>query len=74
MNIINIFRLCNNDKIYIVWCSTDLVVESTARNAHDRDYNVNILEDCCSAANINDHNNSISTMKKNSNILNIKNT
>ena len=62
----------NIAEIYLAGCSTDLVVESTARDAHDRDYNVNILKDCCAAANINDHNNSISTMKKICNIINIK--
>ena len=61
------------DDIYLAWCSTDLVVESTARDAHDRDYTVNILEDCCVAANITDHDNSISTMKKFSNIIDVKN-
>ena len=71
-NLNRILKKYNIDEIYLTWCSTDLVVESTSRDAHDRDYTVNILEDCCAAANINDHNNSISTMKKISNIIKVK--
>lgn len=72
-NLNDILKKYNVDEIYLAWCSTDLVVESTARDAHDRDYIINILEDCCAAANIDDHNSSISTIKKISNIINVKN-
>lgn len=45
----------NVSEILIAGVSTDLAVSSTARDAHDRDYKVIILEDCCAAANTEDH-------------------
>ncbi len=44
--------------------ATDLAVSSCARDAHDRDYNVTILENCCTAANIQDHKNAIESLEK----------
>ena len=41
--------------IVICGLSTDLSVATTASEAHDRDYHVTILEDCCVAACENDH-------------------
>ena len=64
-----ILRNNNIEEIYLAGCSTDLVVESTARDAHDRDYQVSILNDCCVAANINDHKNSLKVMEKFCNIV-----
>lgn len=49
--------------LYIAGVSTDLAVEAAARDAHDRDYNVIVLSDCCAAAD-EDHKNSIRTLKK----------
>jgi ureidoacrylate peracid hydrolase len=51
-------------EIYLCGVATDLVVQAAARDAHDRDYSVNILSDCCAAANFEDHNNSLSTLEK----------
>lgn len=50
--------------VYLAWCSTDLAIESACRDAHDRDYNIFVLEKCCSAGNIEDHNNSIKILSK----------
>ena len=52
------------DEVYLCGVSTDLVVQSAARDAHDRDYKVTILKDCCAAANDEDHNSSLSTLEK----------
>ena len=52
------------DTIYLAGVSTDLAVEATARDAHDRDYTVVVVEDCCAAASGLDHKNSLETMKK----------
>jgi len=57
--------------IYIAGVSTDLAVESAARDAHDRDYNVNVLEDCCVAGSDDDHKKSIITLAKISNIVTV---
>ena len=51
-------------EVYLCGVATDLVVQSAARDAHDRDYKVNVLSDCCAAANKEDHNNSLSTLEK----------
>ena len=68
-NLNNILKKHNIDEIYLAWCSTDLVVESTARDAHDRDYTVNILKDCCVSINDKDHNCAIKIMDKFANII-----
>jgi nicotinamidase-related amidase len=52
------------DTLYIAGVSTDLAVSSTVRDAHDRDYKVIVLEDCCAAASIEDHENSIKSLSK----------
>ena len=59
--------LRNNDikTLLIAGCSTDLAIQSTVRDAHDRDFNVNVVSECCAAATIEDHEASIAMMKKN---------
>ncbi|GEM_PF-126906 len=52
------------DELLLCGVSTDLVVQSCARDAHDRDYKVIILADCCVAGNKADHENSLETLKK----------
>jgi nicotinamidase-related amidase len=51
-------------EVFLCGVSTDLVVQSTAREAHDRDYKVNVLSDCCVAGNKADNENSLETLKK----------
>ncbi len=50
--------------ITIIWVATDLAVESAVRDAHDRDYNVSVIADCCVAANMKDHEKSVNFMGK----------
>lgn len=47
-----------------VGCATDLAVNSAVREAHDRDYIVTVLSDCCIAANDNDHISTLELLKK----------
>ncbi len=55
----------NNIKsLYLAGVATDIVVESAARDAHDRDYNIYIVENCCAAGSDNEHNNGIQTLQK----------
>lgn len=54
----------NVNTLYIAGVSTDLAVSNTVRDAHDKDYNVIVLEDCCAAASIEEHNNSIKSLSK----------
>ena len=51
-------------EVVLAGVATDMVVESTAREAHDRDFIVTILQDCCIAANREDHQRSLLNMKK----------
>ena len=50
--------------VYFCGVSTDLVVQCAARDAHDRDYNVHVLSDCCAAGSEEDHENSLNTFRK----------
>ena len=54
----------NIDSILIAGVATDLAVASTVREAHDRDYNITIIADCCAAANDEDHKNSLQLLSK----------
>ena len=51
-------------EVYLAGVATDMVVESTARDAHDRDYQVNVIADCCIAANDEDQQRSLTNMAK----------
>ena len=50
--------------VFLAGVSTDLVVESTAREAHDRDFTVHVVADCCIAANEEDQQRSLTSMEK----------
>jgi len=50
-------------EVFSAGVATDLVVESTARDAHDRDFVVNVIADCCIAANDEDQERSLTNMK-----------
>tara|TARA_Y100000310_G_scaffold138709_2_gene137743 strand:+ start:2582 stop:3160 length:579 start_codon:yes stop_codon:yes gene_type:complete len=51
-------------ELYLCGVSTDLVVQSAARDGHDRDYKINVLSDCCAAGSKKDHINSLTTLEK----------
>ncbi len=68
----NLDLILRNNQIntlYLTWVSTDLVVESTARDAHDKDFNINIISNCCAAANEEEHQKSLNTLQKIWNII-----
>jgi len=52
------------EELYICGVATDLAVQAATRDAHDRDISVTVVEDCCGAANENDHRNSLITLAK----------
>ncbi len=56
-------------ELFLIGVATDMVVESTAREAHDRDFVVTIISDCCIAANDKDHQRSLENMQKLSTIV-----
>jgi biuret amidohydrolase len=51
-------------EVLLAGCSTDLAVEAAARDAHDRDFKVTVLSDCCAAASEEDHQGSLITLAK----------
>jgi ureidoacrylate peracid hydrolase len=50
--------------VFLAGVATDLAVQSAARDAHDRDFIVMVLADCCAAANDSDHQNSLAVLSK----------
>jgi nicotinamidase-related amidase len=57
-------------EVYLTGVATDMVVESTAREAHDRDLTVSVIADCCIAASDEDQQRSLTNMKKLASIVN----
>ena len=55
--------------VYLTGVATDMVVESTAREAHDRDFAVYVIADCCIAASSEDQERTLTNMKKLATIL-----
>jgi len=57
-------RELNIDKVLLAGVATDLAVQSAARDAHDRDFEVEVVANCCAAANEADHDTALNTMRK----------
>lgn len=56
-------------QLYICGVSTDMTVQTTAREAHDRDYKVVIIEDACGAMTKELHENTIKSLEQISTIV-----
>lgn len=59
-----ILRTLKVDTLLLGGVATDLAVQSTAQDAHDRDYRVVVLEDLCGAGSEDDHKNALHTLAK----------
>ena len=59
-----ILKTLKIDTVLLGGVATDLVVQSTARDAHDRDYRVVVLEDLCGAGSEEDHADALRTLAK----------
>lgn len=57
-------RAKNIKRIYCSGVSTQAVVQATVRDAHDRDYEVIVIEDCCAAHDATEHQNSINSISR----------
>lgn len=57
-------RDLNVGRVLLAGVATDLAVQSAARDAHDRDFEVEVLAQCCAAANEADHGTALNTMRK----------
>jgi nicotinamidase-related amidase len=55
-------RLMGVRRIYCSGVSTQAVVQATVRDAHDRDFDVHVIEDCCAAHSEDEHRNSIQSI------------
>lgn len=64
-----ILRANKIEKLIIAGVSTTWAVQATARDAHDRDYEVLILEEACASATKEEHNYSIGVLKRISRII-----
>jgi nicotinamidase-related amidase len=51
-------------RIYCSGVSTQAVVQATVRDAHDRDFEVVVLDDCCAAHSAQEHGNSIQSISR----------
>lgn len=51
-------------EVVLAGVATDLAVQSAARDAHDLDYSVTVIADCCAAATDEDHESSLKTLRK----------
>ncbi len=64
-------RTHHMEHVYFSGVATDLVVQSAARDAHDRDFEVYVLADCCADSDESTHNAALKSLAKFSNILSI---
>lgn len=60
----SILRLHGVKRVTLAGVATDLAVEAAARDAHDRDFDVEIAAEACAAASVEDHQRSLETMAK----------
>ena len=61
-NLETYLRAAQIGRIYCSGVSTQAVVQATVRDAHDRDYEVVLLEDCCAAHSAEEHQNSVQSL------------
>lgn len=61
------------EELFICGVATDLAVQAATRDAHDRDIPVIVVEDCCGAANEDDHKNSLVPLAKIAKISTLEN-
>ncbi len=59
-----VLRSLSVRNIVIAGCATDLAVQSAARDAHDRDFAVIVVDDACAAATKADHQSSLTVLAK----------
>jgi len=59
-----ILRNNDVDAILVAGVATDLAVSNTVREAHDKDYRVTVIADCCAAANDKDHHDALASLAK----------
>lgn len=59
-----VLRTLKVESLYVAGVATDLAVQSAVRDAHDRDFGVTVVTDCCAAASDDDHQSSLKPLGK----------
>ena len=59
-----ILRTYGARNLFIAGCATDMAVQTTTREAHDRDFACSVIGDCCIAANDEDHEQTLRLLSK----------
>lgn len=67
-----ILRVYGVKNVIIAGCATDMAVQSTIRDAHDRDFLCTIISDCCIAASDEDHEHSLRLLSKVARIIKLE--
>ena len=68
-----ILRTNKIEHLYLAGVSTEWAVEAMARDAHDKDFTVSIIEDLCASSNLDSHNSSIKIISRIATIVNSSN-
>jgi nicotinamidase-related amidase len=59
-----ILRNAGIGELLVCGVATDLAVQTAARDAHDRDYGVTVVADCCGAESLEHHNHTLELLSK----------
>ena len=67
-----VLRANHIDHLYLTGVSTTLAIQSTTRDAHDRDYQVTIIEDACAADSQQTHQQSIELLSRLAEVISVE--
>ncbi|VXA77213.1 MULTISPECIES: cysteine hydrolase family protein [Aeromonas] len=67
-----VLRANNVSHLWICGVSTEWAIQSAVRDAHDRDYEVTVLEDACAAGNASQHQHSITMLSRIARIMTVE--
>jgi nicotinamidase-related amidase len=67
-----ILRNSGIDQVAVVGCSTDVGMQTTARAAHDLDYQCTVIGDCCIAPSDEDHEPTLRMLAKVTNVVDLE--
>lgn len=66
-----VLRANKVEHLYLCGVSTTWAIEAAARDAHDRDYQITIIENACAAASSQEHQQSIETLSRIANMISV---
>ncbi len=68
-NLEHVLRANEVTEVFLAGVSTEVAVNSCARDAHDRGYLVNVISDCCASGNIENHNATLKMLAYMTNVI-----